>query len=62
MDKVNSLIVIARKSLLNFSLIALLTTLYPGLTFTINNSDCFKYISYRRGEFIELENENIIAY
>lgn len=52
-NDVNNIVVIVRKSLLNFSLIGLLTTLYPNLTMTINNTDCFKNISYKSGEYIQ---------
>jgi hypothetical protein len=46
-------VVIVRKGLLNFSLIGLLTTLYPNLTMTTNNSDCFRNIKYVHGVFYE---------
>ena len=39
---VNNIVGIVRKSLLNFCMIALMTTLYPNLTMTTDNSDCFK--------------------
>lgn len=54
-DEVTNLTVIIRKNLLNFSLIALLTTLYPNLTFTINNSSCYKEYSYEEGAFVHSE-------
>ncbi|CAD8142945.1 unnamed protein product [Paramecium octaurelia] len=53
-DNVTNLTVIIRKNLLNFTLIGLLTTLYPNLTFTINNSNCFKEIQYRDGYLIKM--------
>ncbi|KAM3130936.1 hypothetical protein pb186bvf_016959 [Paramecium bursaria] len=56
-DNVNNIVVIIRKNILNFSLIALLTTLYPNLTFTINNSDCFKDITYHNGQWLQNEQQ-----
>ncbi|CAD8136155.1 unnamed protein product [Paramecium octaurelia] len=53
-DNVTNLTVIIRKNLLNFTLIGLLTTLYPNLTFTINNSNCYKEIQYRNGQLIKM--------
>lgn len=56
-DDVTNLTVIIRRNLLNFTLIALLTTLYPNLTFTINNSNCFKEITYHNGKLLHLSKE-----